>query len=869
MSVPRYITPLRGRDEALGVVLAATDHPGATTVIGPGGVGKTRLAVEVAQRARRAGRDAWFVHVPERASLSELGARVLSSLEVPGGFMGSASPPERIATWLERSGNAVLVLDEAEVASEAVHDLVGTVASHASVLVTSRRPLDLMDESLVELDCLTPQAATEVFRDAAPRGTVLDPSDVARAVGHLQGLPLAIELAAARLEALPMHALVERLANPETMLRDPAAEGRHAAVWDSLTASFDALPPVARHAALQLAVFAGDVALDAAEGVVVLDGSGAVLDALHLLTRRCLYRRVSRQPAGPAEARYRPAPFVRDFLAGLPGAADPEALQRHATWFADRAIADTYARHRGDSTSRWLEREETELAAVVERALRGRVVGAGVLARSAVGWVFGMSGRRSTADRLAIIDRVLDALGDRTPHGKGKLLEGRCDLLGRLGRTEQSMAAIREAERLARQSEDLELLGAVLGTRGNRHDELGQIADALAAWEEAIDVATRCGNARSEVAARVAITLTEDFELAWRPARSVARLTEAVERAPVADQLMQSATRIRLGEALLYSGQPEAALSRFSEALAPSRASEVQWAIGAAHLGMARAHVLSDDLPAARHDLELAMEAAAEGTLLQMSLEIQQDDAVIALIEGDSVAAAARTAEAQAALQDAPAHFDPYRVVQAILEAWRRVAGDLDPEPAVAEALERSGPLPAPYASVAQLARLGSDLLNLRAELGQRYVSDVHDRIESLARDVDGVEPRYCGWGWVAVHWLRHLLRACRQSASAWRFSADGCRFWTSEGVQIDAGRHKAAARMLATLVAARFDEPGSLVSRERLVAAGWPGEALRDDVARNRFHVAMSSLRKLGLTVVERVGGDYRLDPEVPAHRV
>lgn len=80
--------------------------------------------------------------------------------------------------------------------------------------------------------------------------------------------------------------------------------------------------------------------------------------------------------------------------------------------------------------------------------------------------------------------------------------------------------------------------------------------------------------------------------------------------------------------------------------------------------------------------------------------------------------------------------------------------------------------------------------------------------------------------------------------------------------------RHRSASRILAALVECRFESPGATVSPRALMQRGWPTEELDEPVARNRLHVALHTLRKLGLEPLERTDGAYRLSPDVPARR-
>lgn len=391
----RPLTPLPassfvGRDEDCTAVMALLEHERVVTLVGPGGVGKTRLALEVARLATASS--------TRGASIAEL-ARLPDGSGVPDavvGALGLASEGEAPLDALDRAGtlDVLLVLDNAEhvidAAAETVERLIGG-GDAIGVLVTSREPLGVDGEHVWPVEPLSVDQAGSPARRlfvqraaAAAPDLALDIDDaiVARVVARLDGLPLAIEMAAAQLPTTSIGELADALDGRLDELRSPRrhAPARHQTLGGVLEWSEARLDDEEQRTLASLSVFAGPVT---AEDIV------GVLDDPHAATivRSLVTRSLVRADRAVTPAHYSLLQTVRDFAAARAralGIAD-DLARRHAHWFVgiaqssdaqlrsvdegvaaarmDGAFADFRAAHR------WAREHELGLAATLSAAL--------------------------------------------------------------------------------------------------------------------------------------------------------------------------------------------------------------------------------------------------------------------------------------------------------------------------------------------------------------------------------------------------------------------------------------------------------------------------------------------------------------------
>ncbi|MEH1096534.1 BTAD domain-containing putative transcriptional regulator [Micromonospora sp. CPCC 205739] len=409
-SLPARLDELVGRAEALTELRALLPRQRLVTLIGPGGVGKTRLATEAArERSLPDG-----VHLVELAPLPAgdpgVAEQVLGALDLREAAGASVSAVDRLSAGL-RHRQLLLVLDNCEHVIEPVAALVGRLLRDApgvTVLATSREPLGLTGEVLWEvpplavpghdrdLDAVRRSAAARLFAARAgahQRGFRLDERTgpaVAQLCRRLDGLPLALELAATRVRALGVQGVVDRLDDRFRLLttaqRDTPPRQR------TLTAvigwSWDLLDEADRRVLARLAVFSDGCTPEAAEQVCRTD-----LDALARLVDRSL---VVVDDSG-ASPRYRLLESVAAFcLERLPDADEVRA--RHAAYYTDLAERADPELH-GPDQRQWLARLDAETA-----NLRAALAhGGGLRLATALSWYWFLRGRLTEARRALAV----------------------------------------------------------------------------------------------------------------------------------------------------------------------------------------------------------------------------------------------------------------------------------------------------------------------------------------------------------------------------------------------------------------------------------------------------------------------------------
>ncbi|MFI6102800.1 BTAD domain-containing putative transcriptional regulator [Streptomyces sp. NPDC051310] len=303
------LTPLSalvGRDDAVTDVGELLAVRRLVTLTGPGGVGKTRLALAVAEEVRHTFPDgAWLVELAGSAGgLAEVVAAAMGLRDdgvrgvLPDGAAGPAGPAERLAALL-RDKRLLLVLDNCEhVVDEAAAlvELLLRTAPGLVVLTTSQETLALAGETLWAVPPLAVEGAVELFAEraaAAAPGFVLDATArtaVEAICRRLDGIPLALELAATRVRALGVHRLLERLDDRFRLLSagQRGAPARQRTLRAMIDWSWELLTGPERVVLRRLAVHAEGCTLEAAEDVCGGDGADDVLGLLARLVDRSL-----------------------------------------------------------------------------------------------------------------------------------------------------------------------------------------------------------------------------------------------------------------------------------------------------------------------------------------------------------------------------------------------------------------------------------------------------------------------------------------------------------------------------------------------------------------------------------------------------
>jgi len=351
LGLPALLTSFVGREHDVAEVLQLVNSARLVNLTGVGGVGKTRLAIEVARYASGLFADgAWLVNLAGIASPALVVPRVMEALGVR-----QASEETVVAALQFRLQQAelLLVLDNCEHVLAACADLAQVLlggAPHLKVLATSREPLGVPGEMAYPVAPLAlPESAEEDTFAQAPavrlfldRGAAANANTavflpqlpvVARICRNLDGLPLAIELAAARMRSLTAEEIEQHLADKFQFLRyrQPVADARHQTLKAAIDWSFEALTVDERQFFGQLSVFAGGFTLPAAAAVCCEGDSGRALDLIDRLVAKSLIE----SDATNGKTRYRLLATIREYAAErLERSPDAnQAPLRHAAAF--------------------------------------------------------------------------------------------------------------------------------------------------------------------------------------------------------------------------------------------------------------------------------------------------------------------------------------------------------------------------------------------------------------------------------------------------------------------------------------------------------------------------------------------------------
>jgi predicted ATPase/DNA-binding SARP family transcriptional activator len=574
--VPTPPTPLLGRERELAALadLIRRDDARLVTLTGIGGIGKTRLALELVRRL-----GAEFRHGSAVATIASLrdpalvAQAILEALEIPE----SGQDPEEELVRALAGSELLLLVDNFEQVLPAARSVARLLeaAPTLKVIVTSRAPLHVAAEQEFPVPPLADDEAAELFiarAQAANPDFALSEQNaaaVAELCARLDGLPLAIELAAARTKLLPPAALLSRLGNRLELLTGGRRDApRHQQTLRmTLDWSYDLLGPDAQRLFAQLGVFAGGCTLPSAEAVCT--GDGPVLEGLASLVDESL---VLQRETVAGEPRFSMLEIVREYaLERLSASGEGDATRRrhleHFVAFAEEAEPKLADRDQIAWFAR-VEDEHDNLRAAIAFALDTGD------SSSALRLVVGVRRFWQIHGYLAEGRQALESALAATPDEPSELraiaLNMAGILAGEQGEFDAARVRFNAALEDARAAESMRAISSALVNLGNLAFYGGELDAARHLYKESIEYFASLGDDRGQALAKenvglMALTADDVPE-------AVTWLSGALELARDAgdDREIGAASR-SLAAAMIELGELAQATSLLAESLALAR----------------------------------------------------------------------------------------------------------------------------------------------------------------------------------------------------------------------------------------------------------------------------------------------------------
>jgi predicted ATPase len=498
------------------------------TLRGTGGMGKTRLALRYGRRSLALWPGGvWFSDLTAATDENGIAAAVGKSLGIR---LSARDPAEQLGQAIRRRGRCLVILDNADA-------IVGPVAAsverwserapEAAFLTTSRERLGLGAEAVVDLGPLGMEAGSALFIERAKRlrpGLELDVADLAAAsevVRLVEGIPLAIELAAARVRVMTMAQIVAAMRRRFSLLTGGPSE-RHEALATVIDDSWELLKPWEKAALAQCSVFEGGFTLEAAESVLDLaacSGLPQPVAVVQSLVDKSLLRTwMSGQGGGEPQPNVRLGMFVslqeyaRGKLAeegaipgGCSGATSVRAAEeRHGRWYGrygtDAALTALDAHGAVERRLALGAESENLLAAARRAAARGD----GEVATAAYRAAAAANAAQGPFARIVELGGMILG-GALSPQERASVLLALARAERSSGRMQDALAHYTEALALYRAEGDRPGEGLALGNMGNVYLDQGRMDEACSHFEAALEIDREVGNRHSEGVLRHAL----------------------------------------------------------------------------------------------------------------------------------------------------------------------------------------------------------------------------------------------------------------------------------------------------------------------------------------------------------------------------
>jgi predicted ATPase/DNA-binding CsgD family transcriptional regulator len=584
-NLPAEATSFVGRRRELADLKRKLSSARLVSLVGPGGVGKTRLAIRAAAEVGRAfSGGAWLVELADVRDPALVGNAVMAALDLRD--QAAAAPSALLAAYLEDK-QLLLVVDNCEHLLEPSAQLLSElmrVAPGLRVIATSREPLTAPGEHVMpvpplelptahagRLDEVQRNEAVMLFleRAEAASGTfeLTHENEVAVAdlCRRLDGLPLAIELAAVRTRVLSVEQILERLADRFALLSGGgrAALPRHQTLETAIDWSHDLLTAEERTLLRRLSVFAGRFTLEDAAAVCMSPDvlPAQALDLLSSLVDKSL---VLKEDVG-GDRCYRFHETMREYAGRkLAEAGENVDLERRCTeyYVATCGAMALQARYRLRAWLAWMDLEIDNIRSVLRRCLVSSDSRNGISLATSLGW-FWIT--RATTEGVRWLDQLLaSGPGDPATLGWSWFIRGflavlQGDWAAAGPPLEKAVSASRDAGNLVQLAHSYSMASIAANMAGDRPLALKMLDDAASIAGEIDDVPTRVGVLQAR-------SLNAIFEADFGALRAAA--TEGVRLSrEVGDLYALHMMSLNLGTAALSFGELDESKARYEEAL--------------------------------------------------------------------------------------------------------------------------------------------------------------------------------------------------------------------------------------------------------------------------------------------------------------
>jgi predicted ATPase/class 3 adenylate cyclase/DNA-binding CsgD family transcriptional regulator len=621
---PAVLTSFVGRSGELDEVMELLARYRLVTVTGPGGMGKTRLAGETARRvADRFADGVWLAELAGVADPDLVPAAIATALGIQ---QGGGSAMETLADVLA-ARQVLLVLDNCEHLIDAVARLCGTLlpaADDVRILATSREPVGVAGEARYRLPPLAlPEpgqyqgadgsAAVALFADRAcqadPHFTMSGEigSAVARLVSRLDGMPLAIELAAARVETLGLGPLLDRLDDQFSLLAstDRLAPARHRSLAATVEWSYQLLSEEERRVFRRVSVFPGPFTLEAAE---VAAGTGAGSAVLHLVD--CSL--IAPPRAGPdGRLRYLMLETLRAYGASqrVKAGEEPDAaaaLTRHALQVAGQSAVGLETRDGEVAAARWLDAEDATVHQALGWALEHDPDAALRLAIALAPWWL-LRGRWATGYQLLAL-AAERADEDRPEWCVAQFWLGLLTAASNVTTSFRHLTLVRDA---FAERPRAPLLARALAWRAGALANLGRVPEAAEEGRHALALARALGDPAGEAYALYWLATAAGYVGNLQDAEAWLRQAQRIDQAAIPGWIGRHCTLL-LASALGAIGEATEAHRYCADALALARQAGALYDEGDSLLRMAKLDFDAGRLAEARAHLREVIELFAQ-----------------------------------------------------------------------------------------------------------------------------------------------------------------------------------------------------------------------------------------------------------------